>query len=520
MKGRDAEKYKEILARCNHDEELATDIFIGWKCKTDLYFLATEILGLSKAREKNRNRLDPVFHGWLAGKLQPNVDRLILVPRGHMKSTFMKIKVVQLILQNPMIRIGLFSRTASLVEEQLADIKRLLSTPLLRRYFPDLLPEPGLNYKNWDRSTLNQLTVRRSPDWGRIPQEEQIEAWGMGATITGRHYDVIMLDDILNEQSVSTLEQIMKVRDYYSYLQAIKEPDGFEQIVGTRYHYADLYGTIIKEGWFKRHVYTRQAIENGKPIYKFFTLKNLEKIKSRTSAYIWSCQYENNPIPKELQVFPPPYPMFTNLPEGKYAYYITVDPAATTKTHSDYTGFVVTGISDSGKMYVVEAIQVKKKGDEIADILIGLVAKYKPTRIGIEFGLQTALSFIIQAKQKDYEARTDTILPMPIHPIKIPRNMSKETRIERSLGSFIRDDRIIMHVNTSDLQRQMEHFPRAEHDDLIDALSMQFQLIERFRSPYWDEVMYESGRHGRSFFDLFGRPWDDQGTNWETRFVS
>lgn len=515
----DKEKWQDFVDRANGDEEIATDVFIRWKCTTDLYFLATEILGLSKAKEGKRSRFDPKWHKWLTGRLNENKDSLVLVPRGHMKSTILKMKVIQLILQNPMIRIGLFSRTAALVEEQLADIKRMLASPILRRYFPELIPDPENGYKNWQRSTTNQLTTRRLAEWGRIPQEEMVEAWGMGATITGRHYDVIVLDDIINEQSIATPEQMQKVRDYYSYLQAIKEPDGFELIVGTRYHYMDIYGVIIKEGWFKKRVWTRGAIEDGKPIYRFFTLRMLSQIKKRVGPYVWSCQYENNPVPKELQIFPPPYPTYEHLPADKYDYYITVDPAATTKTYSDYTGVVVAAVSSKGRLFIVEAQAHKKPGNEVADIIVRLCAKYRPRKLGVEFGLQAALGYIIETKRIEYEQKNKDSLPMKIEPITQPRKISKEVRIERTLGSFLRDDKVYIHRGALELMKQMEHFPRGEHDDLVDAASMMFHVIDKFRGVYWDQQVRDVQMGSRSFFDVFGRPGQRSGS-WEEQFVS
>lgn len=518
MTAAEKRKWDEFLARTNGDAEMAADIYVRWKCTTDLYFLATEIFGLSQAKEGKRSRFDPKWHGWLSKRLSQNKDSMILVPRGHMKSTFLKFKVVQMVLQNPMIRIGLFSRTAGLVEEQLSDIKRLFATPLLRRYFPDLIPDPVDNFKNWDRSTMNQLTVRRKSEWGRIPQEEQIEAWGMGATITGRHYDVLVLDDIINEQSISTPEQMQKVRDYYSYLQAIKEPDGFELIVGTRYHYSDIYGVIIKEGWFKRRVWTRKAIENGSPIYKYFTLEMLERIRKRVGPYVWACQYENNPVPRELQIFPPPYPTYKYLPADEYDYYITVDPAATTKSYSDYTAIVVGAVNKQGLLYVVEATPHKKPGNEIAEIIVQLAVRYKPRKVGIEFGLQTALEYILHSKQVEYEQRAKTSVTLPIMPISAPRQISKEARIDRTLGAFIRDNKIRIHESCIELMEQMEHFPRGEHDDLVDAASMQFNVIDRFKGTYWDDQL-DPHRSRRTFFDLFGDPGRQQ-RSWESQFIA
>lgn len=515
MTKKEKAKYRQFLHAHNGDEQSATHTYVKWKCLTDLYFLSSEVLGLRKATEGQRKRWDPRFHRWMAKILERPHDTLLLVPRGHMKSTMVKVRIVQMILQNPMIRIGLFSRTSGLVEEQLNDIKNMLQTSLLRHYFPDLIPDPGKRWSGWQRATANELTLKRDPEWGRIPQESQVEAWGAGATITGRHYDVVVFDDILNEQSCSTPEQIRKVRDFYSYVQSIKEPDGFEYVIGTRYHYGDLYGTIIKENWFGNRVFVRSAIEDGKPIYSFFTLKMLDKIKKRQGPFEWSCQYMNNPVPADFQIFAPPQPMYAHLPEDRYDYYITVDPAATTEKYSDETAIAVGAVNQKGILYVLEANGHKLPPNEVAEVLISKMEKYRPKKVGIELGLQSALKYVIDSKLSEYYMRTGTSLSTHFEPIKISRVLSKENRINRSLGAFVREGKIFLHESLNDLFMQMEFFPRGEHDDLVDAVSMLFQVIDKFSGQYWNGTS-DAGKT-KTFYDLFA-PKSVSGS-WEDKFA-
>lgn len=514
MKAKDKVVYDKLLESTNGHKDEALDLYVRYKCITDLYFLASEILGLGTAREGKRKRLDPVFHKYVCKALEVEKDSLLIVPRGHMKSTFAKIRIIQMILKNPLIRVGLFSRTSGLAESQLQEIKQLFATPLLRRYFPDIIPEPGKSFANWERSTLSELSIVRRREWGRIPQENQIEAWGSTATVTGRHYDVIVMDDIINEQSCSTAEQIQKARDFYSYIQSIKEPDGWEYVIGTRYHFNDLYGTIIDHKWFGRRVYVRAAIEDARPVYKFFTRPMLDKIRSRQGPFEFSCQYMNNPLPEEEQIFPPPTPTYKSLNAEHYDYYVTMDPAATVESWSDQTAIVVCALNDIGQLYVVEAIGIKKKPNEVADRFIQMLERYRPKKAGIELGLQTALGYIIEAKLADKRVVIDDYPMFDIVPIRIPRNMSKADRINKSLGSFVRDGKLFVQEGLNDLIMQMEFFPKGKHDDLVDALAMQFALIERFGSRYIATEQWL--RRGRSFFEMFAPTGSD---DWESQFV-
>jgi hypothetical protein len=140
---------------------------------------------------------------------------------------------------------------------------------------------------------------------------------GVGATIVGRHYDVIIMDDIINEQSCSTPEQIKKVRDWYSYIQSIKDPEGFELMIGTRYHFSDIYGTVIKEGWYRDRVFIRRAVEMESHLSVLHPLDACQD-QATQGAYEYSCQYDNNPVPRDDQIFPPPQPTYSELPPGAY----------------------------------------------------------------------------------------------------------------------------------------------------------------------------------------------------------
>ena len=509
-------KYKEFLDKTGK-EELAAELYLQWKALTDLYFLGAVILGMDKIEDGGRPRLDPVLHGWLSGIMERNDDTLILIPRGHMKSAWTKVKIIQLILQNPNIRIGLFSRTSSLVESQLGEIKQLFCTPMLMRLFPDRIPEPGKRFANWKRSVANELTVYRSGEWGRIPQENQVEAWGVGATIVGRHYDVIIMDDIINEQSCSTPEQIKKVRDWYSYIQSIKDPEGFELMIGTRYHFSDIYGTVIKEGWYRDRVFIRRAVEDGKPIYRFFTLSMLAKIKQRQGAYEYSCQYDNNPVPRDDQIFPPPQPTYSELPPGAYAYYMTVDPAATAERYSDDTGVIIGAVNSEGFLYVIEAKKIHLKPDKMVDELIRLIVQYRPKTVGIELGLQAGIQYLLDIKKREYEEITGKPLRFKLEQIDAPRSMSKEDKINRILGGVVRTGRVFINQSLADLLLQMEFFPKGEYDDLVDALTMMVQIITEFTSGNSGDALKDRSYRPDSLFGMFKRRLK---SSWEAKFVA
>lgn len=512
------------LERDAVSEKMAFKLFLRHKALTDLFFLGYEILGWKNAKLGKRRRIDPKFHKWLAGKIQLPGDKLILVPRLHLKTTWIKLRIIQMILENPNIRIGLFSVTTNLVEDELADIKRMLDNPILVELFPEIVPRREKLDRSWEKSTHDQLTLKRDPRLGKIPQEPQIRVVGVGSKITGMHFDVAFVDDILDDSTTQTPDAMRKTEAWWAYVQSIFELDCETTMTGTFYHYSDLYNKIIREKQFK-HIYIRKAIENGKIIYSsWFTQAHLDRIRKRQGQYIFNCQYLLDPLPDEEKMFPPPHPTYSQLPQGEYEYYIAVDPAATTNKWSDDTGIAIGAVSKGNVLYIVEARGVQMKGNELADELIRLCVKYQPRKIGIELGLQEHLRYIIQAKVVDWQTshpgdpslwalQDHTVLSIPIS-----RKQSKAQRINLSLGAFIREGRCFIHESCSELMREMEFFTGKgnEEDNIVDASSMIFSCVDRFAQHYWIKV--EHRHSGFTYEDLkkLNRTYEG---NWDKRFA-
>ena len=503
----------EIFRKEAGNESLAFDLWTRWKILTDLYFFGAKVLGWEDAKKGRRKRVDPTLHRWLARILQGSMDKMVLIPRLHLKTTWVKLRIAQLILGNPNVRILLASTTTNLVADELNDIVRMLMNPTVMRLFPNVVPSPGKRYSNWEKKTEDELTIRRDPEIGKPPQEPQIRAVGMETRITGQHFDYGFLDDIIDRNTVTTPEQMRKVEDWWGYYQSIIELDAETCITGTFYHPNDLYHKI----WNERQVpniYIRKAIENGKPLYKsWFTLKDLDKIKKRQGTQIFNSQYMLDPYPDEEKMFPPPQPTFVELPPGDYRYYIAVDPAATTNAWSDESGVVVGAVNKYNQLFIVEAIGVKMKGGELIDLVINFHLKYRPIRVGIELGLQEHLTSIISMKVADWEAAHGRKLGLNIMPIPISRRKSKAERVNRSLAAAVREGKVLISQKCRDLLREMEFFTGHgnEKDNLVDAASMIFSTSEAFAQHYWiDRQFRKSGPTLEELFHPHVKGWEAQ----------
>lgn len=486
----DKGKWNEFRKETETDTE-ATHRWMQWKCLTDLFFLGYEILGLKEAKDRTTGRrlVDPAYHRWLCDILSTDKDIMVIVPRRHMKTTWVKIKLIQNLLKNPFIRQAMYSSTSTLVEQELASVKRMLQNPLLMSLFPEVIPDPGKKGTGWQTNRAGELTLYRNPEDGAAPQECQIEVYGAGATVTGKHFDIHIYDDLINEKTTGTMEQLAKTRDWYGYIQGVLEPGGQEIYIGTPYHHEDLTVWIEREGIYDRIV-KRGYRENGKIVYSYFTEATIKKLQKRMTSYQFSCQFECQPIPREDQPFPPPQPQYDVLPPGKYNWYIAVDPAATTKTWSDETAIVVAAVNELGWVYVEEALHFKKPGNEIAEVILRLNEQYKPRKVGIEFGLQEHLRHVIELTKSHWESVQKKPISMPVEGIDISKK-DKYDRINLTVGSFIRSGKLRIKSNQTDLMYQMGLYNKnyTGKDDLVDALSMLFSIVDTFSYRYWREPL-------------------------------
>ncbi len=484
-------KYDSLLKETGNETE-AMHFWLRWKCQTDLYFLGAEIFNLKTARDPKRKkkRLDPKIHKMLAHELCIPGSKLILYPRLHMKSTWVKFRICQLILCNPNVRIGLWSKTSRLARKELISVRNFMAYPIIRELFPEIIPDPGPQFTRWQKCTDTELTIWRDPE-GYQPQENQLEAWGADSTVTGNHYDYHFYDDIIDQKSVKTAEQIEKTLAWWREMQNVKDLSAEETMTGTRKHQMDIYNTIIRERHFETIV-QHKAIQAGRPFYSFFTMGDLDKLKKSLGNYTFSLEMMNDPLPGEERLFPPPpFPTYFELPDEEFKNYLMIDFAYSEKKWSNWTGITVGSVplKHPDCIYYREAFKVKLPTNEVAQLIVDKIVKYRPRRCGIETSMMSAIMYIIDLKLKDWETTNNRIIRPEF--VAIPQkmgSMSKADKIDATLGAFVRTQRALFLPTMHELFNQMEFFNRHSQkndDDILDSAAMMIQLVENFAAAHW-----------------------------------
>lgn len=217
-------------------------------------------------------------------------------------------------------------------------------------------------------------------------------------------------------------------------------------------------------------VYKRKATENGVPIFpKKFSLEALELLKKQLGTYEYSCNYENEPINSETQHFRPPVRYWTDLGEGAQ-HTLTVDLAISEKTSADYTVVLDMARTRSNQLCVVEYARRHMSPSETIEKIFEFIQKYKPRRIGIEaVAYQMAMISLMKEEMRKRNVMVDMV---PIH-----HNRDKFTRIV-ALQPYWETGNLLLKQGMIELEDELFRFPVGEHDDVIDALSMQLGVSD------------------------------------------
>lgn len=263
------------------------------KSKESLYYFSKRILGFDKLTQN----LHRDFCNFIQDFSIPR--KIILLPRGHLKTTCSSISFIPWLLIQDMVplankpgrelRILIAKESATLAESDLDAIENIFDrNEWIKSLFPYITP-PANERKRWNRQ---EMLVNRSSYW----PEATVSTIGVGGAAQGKHFDIIIFDDIFGQNAMESDTVMNATIQWWQYAESlfVSPNKGIALFIGTRWSKRDVAQYILDND--KRYVpYIRQAIENGKPIFpEEFSLEQFDEMRIRNFAH-FSSQYLNNP---------------------------------------------------------------------------------------------------------------------------------------------------------------------------------------------------------------------------------
>lgn len=198
-------------------------------CRTSLKYLAKEVLGMTKWDDGLHDDLEYYLK-------QSGTHKLILIPRGHLKSSIVTVAwTIQQLLVDPSLRVLIRNAVWDQSRRFLGQIQGYLEDGQLPLIFGRFKSQKTLWTK--EECDIAQKKVKKA--------SPTLMTAGLETSLTGLHFDIIVDDDLVNDKNTSTKEQIQKVVDVYNDSFNLLDRGGTHVVIGTRWHVRDLYAHIL-----------------------------------------------------------------------------------------------------------------------------------------------------------------------------------------------------------------------------------------------------------------------------------
>jgi hypothetical protein len=165
-------------------------------------------------------------------------------PPNHAKTTTFSMNyVVWRIHKNPGISIAIISKSQGYAKKILNGVKARLTSKKYRQMHLDFAPDGG--WRDPDQSWSATMIYVQGKYDGDTEKEPTVEAVGMGGAIYGGRFDLIILDDVVDNENAHRFED--QTDWTMTILDSRLPPDGGLMLVlGTRLAPNDLYGNLRK----------------------------------------------------------------------------------------------------------------------------------------------------------------------------------------------------------------------------------------------------------------------------------
>ncbi len=235
--------------------------------------------------------LTELHNVWLREMMFSEVDETLLAHRGSYKTTCLTIAIALMMVIRPNKNIIFLRKTDTDVKEVINQVSKILKTPLIQYIVKKIY---GVDLVLIEDSTFNLTTNLMSSTRGT----SQLLGLGIKSSITGKHADLVITDDIVNlKDRISKAERDL-TKNAYMELQNIKNRTGRILNTGTTWHKEDAISIMPNKKIYD--CYSTGLIERNK----------LEEIRQSMTPSLFAANYELKHIADGDALFT--NPTFTN----------------------------------------------------------------------------------------------------------------------------------------------------------------------------------------------------------------
>lgn len=395
--------------------------------------------------------LTALHNEWLRSFLYADDDQTLLAHRGSYKTTDLSLFLAIHTVIQPNENVMFFRKTDDDVTEVLIQTQKILKTGCMQRIVHVLY---GIDLQfikeNGSEIHTNLCTSTKGVS--------QVVGLGIGTSITGKHADIVVTDDIVNLKDRISKAERERTKTQYMELQNIKNRGGRFINTGTPWHKEDAISIMPN---VKRYdCYSTGLIDR----------KNLEELRQSMSDSLFAANYELKHIADKDAMFRGP--KFINKPEMIYGGLSHIDAAY---DGADGTAFTIMRFLSDGRI-----IGFGKRWNRHVDDCL--------TEIGIYHKQYRAGSIACEKNaDKGYLAKELRGLGYLVKPYS--ESMNKFVKISTYLRKNWKNILWLEDTDPEYINEILDYSEFAEHDDSPDSAASLLRLHE-------DRIQYNSGLTG------------------------
>ncbi len=402
------------------------------------------------------------------------------LPRGHAKTTFIKILICWLIAHDRVSFALMVCASESLAEQLLADVHDMMGSPNMEAV-----------YGNWNMNLSTDTKELKKVMYHDRPVI--LAAKGAGSAVRGLNIkhtrpDLIFCDDMqTRENDESPTESLRLLRWMVATLLKLLAPRGDRLVIYVGNMYSD--DCILKKlstnpGWTS--LITGAILENGEPLWpELHSIDDLMESflhdEALQQADIWFAEVMNDPKNASKTLLPaalPNCPYEDNIvPDGVF---ITIDPAGFKDVSDD--NVIVVHYVYGGKGIAWEVDMGIMDPGELIRRTLELAIEHGASLIGIEdVGYQQTLAFWVNKYMVKFKIQGIVVVPMN------PHGRSKEARIRLHIAEMYAKEYYLGDRVRASYVFQATAYKigaKKNKDDLLDAVAYGMDI----RNEHWEHI--------------------------------
>ena len=390
--------------------------------------------------------LTTLHNEWLRSFLYADEDQTLLAHRGSYKTTDLSLFLAIHTVINPTENVMFFRKTDVDVTEVITQSEKILRSGAMSHIVQVLYgARLDLLKENTSEIHTNLCTSTKGIS--------QVVGLGIGTSITGKHADIVVTDDIVNLKDRISRAEREKTKTQYMELQNIKNRRGRFINTGTPWHKEDAISLMPN---VKRYdCYSTGLIARDK----------LEKLRSQMSDSLFAANYELKHIADKDAMFQ--NPQFVSDESLIYDGVAHIDAAY---DGADGTAFTIFHKLPDGRI-----IGFGKRWDKhVDDCLTQISLLHKKYRAGTIENEDNADKGYLKKELKD--------IGLPVHGYH--ESMNKFVKISTYLRKNWSDIYWLEDTDPEYINEILDYSEYAEHDDSPDSAASLLRKMQKKQARY------------------------------------